>query len=167
MPFLHIFLSSFPPQPDWSKCWMLPFITCKFISLLWVPQFGKNACQSWYHAITPLRLDRGGQSLYLVILSLVYLLMSPQMIGLYLIGLPMTFYPLPPHPILLCCHNNQTLLLPHSVCLFSSSILLLLYSWSLISLPLEISSAVTIMPYSSSMTIYSDSHEPRLLSSSS
>ena len=50
---------------------------------------------------------------------------------------------------------------------FSSYISLLLYSWSFISLPLAISSYLTIVPSSLSMATCSASHNPRLSSYSS
>ena len=66
----------------------------------------------------PLQLARGYQSPYLLLLSLVYLLLSPQMIDIFHLGIPSTVSPLPPHLILLHNHNYHTLLLPHYLDLF-------------------------------------------------
>ena len=45
--------------------------------------FLDTVCQSWYHAISPLYFYRGGQSPYMIIVSLVFLLLSPQMIDIF------------------------------------------------------------------------------------
>ena len=156
-----------PPPYGWSKCRLFPCSTRQSIYLLWVIWFGKTACKSWSHAIYPLKLARGDQYPHLILLSLVYLLMSPQMIDIFPLGLPATVSPLPPHPILLHHHNNQTLLLPHSLRLFFFLALIPTIFMVTYIPPSEISSYVTITLSSFSMETYSASHDPSLSSSAS
>ena len=108
----------FPPS-EWSKWWLLPCSTCQFIYILWVTQFGKTVCQYWSRSISPLLLACDNKSLYLLLLSLVCQLLSPQMISCFTPGIPATVYPLHPPLLLLHCYNFQTLLLPHSLHLFT------------------------------------------------
>ena len=114
--FPYVFIPFFSLK--WNNCLLLPCSNFQSIFLLWVTWFGKTACQSWSHAIFPLYLGWGDQSPYLLLLSLVCLFLSPQMIYIFPLGLPVTISPLPPHQLLLHHYNQQNLILPQYLRLF-------------------------------------------------
>ena len=106
----------------------------------------ENCVQSWYHTIYPLQLTQVNQNPYLMLISLVCLFLSPQIIDICTLGLPENCFSYSPTFAPFSSPQSSgpyyTSLSPS---IFSSSLSLIPYPWSLVSPSSEILSYVTII----------------------